>query len=425
MPLLWDPRKDSAAYWVWFVAGSAFVEWTTEIILLRQQLRVAQSAPMPSVLQSSVTGEQYRTSAKRFEATYRTRTICATVRMIFVFMILYFDVLAVTWEWSQVLANQDTPGMRQIVMWLSTLALGCVPMRIPLYLSEQKLSQERETPKPKAFLSYVFDFPTLLAGVCLIVAGALHEKYLPGIIVPDFLVVTFFFGSIISTLFQSYLKHFDPGWLLESNLGRIHTVGALDIEKTSFPIITPFPLPFDIVDETIPEVAKLTPKEEEAIKQSERRPKFIIVIVETILLYVLFFGVLLIIVSPFLEVGKKGIPRAFGLASLGKARISGTHLQAVNAVLFMLILRPLFVLVNFFANLCEQKACLSGDSYVHVLTQRLCETMRKLGLGGNEKLQRRRQARHECDRSRWPLAAQSLCACAGQAALHTQCSAAE
>lgn len=391
MPLVWDPRKDSAAYWVWFVAGSTFVEWATEMTLLRRELRVAQSAPIPPVLQSSVTAEQYKTSAKRFEATYKTRTVCATVRMIFVFMILYFDALAVTWEWSQTLANQDSPGMRQIVIWLSILALGCVPMRIPFYLSEKELSRERGTPKPKPFLSYVFDFPTLLAGVCLIVTGTLHEKHLPGMIIPDFLIVAFFFGSIISTLFQSYLKHFDPGWLLESNLGRIHTAGALDIEKTSFPIITPFPLPFDVVDETIPEVAKLTPKEEEAIKQFERRPKFIIVIVETILLYVLFFGVLLIIVSPFMEVGKKDIPRAFGLASLGKARLSGTHLQAVNAVLVMLILRPLFVLVNFFANLCEQKASLSGDSYVYVLTQRLCETMRKLGLGGNEKLQRRRQ----------------------------------
>lgn len=334
MPLQWDPRQDSAAYWAWFIAGSAFLEWATEIFLLRRQLHVVQSAPVPPLLQSVVTPEQYKTSAERFEATYRTRTVCATTRMIFVFMVLYFDALAVTWEWSQMLANQDTPGIRRIVVWLSILALGCVPMRIPLYLSEQKLSQRRRTPSPKGFLSYIFDFPTVLAAFCL---GS--ARILPGTFLPDINVSASFIGGItsfvLSNFNESYRKNLDSKWMLKSNLLRVHAAGALDVEKSSFPITTPFPLPFDTDDGTIPKIAKLTSEEEETvIKQRTFRPKKSITFAEIALLLLICIVALLIFL----------------------------HILATSAILDLLFFHPVLVSVYFLGKYCEQKADLSGDS---------------------------------------------------------------
>lgn len=249
-------------------------------------------------------------------------------------------------------------------MWLSILALGCVPMKIPLYLCEKKLSQERETPSPKGFLSYIFDFPTVIAVFCL---GS--TEILPATLLPDngatdaFIYFLCIFTVVVPKFVESYRKNLDSKWMLKSNLRRVHAAGALDVERPSLPITTPFPLPFDGDGKTILETARLTSEEEEAIiKQRTFRPSFSITIAEITLFILLYIVAFLTVFIPTYNSGSFTMINAFGIATLGKKENTSFHFLATGVVLFLLFIHPILVTVYFLGKFCEQKADLSGDS---------------------------------------------------------------
>ena len=230
-----------------------------------------------------------------------------------------------------------------------------------------------------SFLSYIFNFPTILAMLCFGFTGVFPEAFLPDMKMsdPSFYYKTF--SSVMVSQFNSnYIKILDSKWAIEASLGRIHATGALDVEKSPFPITTPFPLPFGTDKEAIPEIAKLTSEEEETItKQREFRPNNFIKATELAMLILSFIGVTYLIIIPHFGPEESGFVNAFGIGTRGKQPISGLHSLVAGGILVLLIIRPFLVTLYFLGNFCEQNGDLSGDSYVCVLTQRFCGALRK------------------------------------------------
>lgn len=173
------------------------------------------------------------------------------------------------------------------------------------------------------------------------------------------------FAHFMSAFSEVYLDNSNHIRRLNKNLDRLHTAGALDVEISSLPFLSPFPLPFEATKGCIHECLQLTTEEEEAIKRHHKRPRTTVFITRVILLSISFFGSYIFVSSSLLRAQRSDIARAFGLQASGGIKVVERIPRMARFIIFIRIIRLFLVLITVISRLFYQRSELTIDSYVN------------------------------------------------------------
>ena len=341
-----------AASWATLVVLIAGLDWIMKVVLLVRQRRLSRSKAVPVVLTSSVTPDEFRFSAQRFQRTFTAQMGRANIVLNTIVCSVQFGLLPIAWNWAGCLVRLDQPhaAFLQSLVWLALLQLLRSVTRTPMYIEECWRVGLARRPSLAAFF---LDRATVAA---IFVLGAVH---------------------VASTTQLG-------AWPLQSGAVAVaDTAAACVIPMVVFfinvPLMPSMPstqciAPIEASTAASPadsdekgsmhpeELLQLTREEAEALRTYECSTKVSMFAQRTVFAFNLVFTVL------FVQLVNRNplFLRAFGFGAAGQGMPAAidTPPLVVGSALAALLLRPLLVAATLQINFLSRRSVCAKDRYV-------------------------------------------------------------
>lgn len=349
MPWSETSQGRDAASWATLVVLIACLDWAMKVVLLVRQRRLSRSKAVPVVLTSTVTPDEFRFSAQRFQRIFAAQLGHANLVLNTIVCSLQFNLLPIAWNWAGLLVRPDQPqaAFRQSLVWLALLQLLRSVPRTLMYIDECWRVGLARRPSLAAFF---LDRTTVAA---ILVLGAVR-------IVGATRLGTWPLQSGTIAMADAVAACVIPTVAFFLN------VPLVPLTQTRAPTEAPIATSSHDSDEKHPvhptELVQLTTDEAEAIRMYERGSKTSMLAQRTVFVLNLVFTVLFVQLVNHNPLFLRAF--GFGAAEQGTPAVIDAPPLVVGSALATLLLRPLLVAARLQLNFLSRRAVCAQDRYV-------------------------------------------------------------